>query len=218
MLEKIVNISAGSDYKQSSKPGARSKASRYLSEYHQVGNDSISLSPATAFLSVIGWKLKKIQIDKEKIHIGFSFDNLDFSTVINPGELFQLQRIDYLIKYSLDSFTGMVEVNLKISSPLVSENSKSIQVKLHLTELKKFFNSIILSSGHKPLVSSDSYEVQNIFSEMEHLLQSEFHYINKSLIGFLEKFLSIKINTKHEKVILNNKLALNFLQIIEPGV
>ena len=25
MLEKIVNISAGSDYKQSSKPGARSK-------------------------------------------------------------------------------------------------------------------------------------------------------------------------------------------------
>lgn len=218
MLEKIVNISAGSDYKQSSKPGARSKASRYLSEYHQVGNDSISLSPATAFLSVIGWKLKKIQIDKEKIHIGFSFDEVDFSTAINPGELFQLQRIDYSIKYSLDSLSGLVDVNIKISSPLISDNSESIQVKLHLNELKNFFNSIISSSGYKSHASSDTYEIQNIFAEMEHDLRSEFNYINKSLISFLEKFLSIKINVKHDSIIMNKKMELDFLQITKPGV
>ena len=218
MLEKIVNISAGSDYKQSTKPGARSKASRYLSEYHQVGNDSISLSPATAFLSVIGWKLKKIQIDKEKIHIGFSFDDVDFSTAINPGELFQLQRIVYSIKYSLDSFTGLIDVNIKISSPLISDNSESIQVKLHLPELKNFFDSIISSSEYKLHASSDTYEIQNIFSNMEHALRSEFNYINKSLISFLEKFLSIKINMKHENIIMNKKMELDFLQITKPGV
>ena len=218
MLEKIVNISAGSDYKQSSKSGARSKVSHYISEYHQVGNDSISLSPATAFLSVIGWKLKKIQIDKEKIHIGFSFDDVDFSTAINPGELFQLQRIVYSIKYSLDSFTGLIDVNIKISSPLISDNSESIQVKLHLPELKNFFDSIISSSEYKLHASSDTYEIQNIFSNMEHALRSEFNYINKSLISFLEKFLSIKINMKHENIIMNKKMELDFLQITKPGV
>lgn len=218
MLEKIVNISAGSDYKQSSKSGARSKVSHYISEYHQVGNDSISLSPATAFLSVIGWKLNKIQIDKEKINIGFSFDNLDFFTTVNPNELFQLQKIDYTINSSHDFFAGIAEVNIQISSPLDSDNSESTQVKLFLTELKKFISAVATSCGYKSLVSSDTYEVQNIFSEMEHLLQSEFHYINKSLVGFLEKFLSAKINIKHDNVMQNHKLKLNSLQIKKTGV
>lgn len=218
MLEKIVNISAGSDYKQSSKPSSHSKVSRYLSEYHPAGNDSISLSPATAFLSVIGWKLKKIQIDKEKINISFSFDNIDFSTALNPGELFQLQKIDYIVKYCFDSLTGMVEMNIKLASPLIIENSESIQVKVHLTQLKQFFDSIISSSIYKSNVSSDTFEVAQIFTDMQQDLQKEFNYINRSLINFLEKFLSIKINTKNDSAILSRKLELNFLQIIKPGI
>lgn len=216
MLEKIVNISAGSDYKQSSKPGARAKVSRYLSEYHQVCNDSISLSPATAFLSILGWKLKKIQIEKEKIHIGFSFDNIDFSTALNPSEISLLSQIDYHIEHSIESPTGIFELNIKISSPVAAEITENIQVKNHLFEVKKFFDSIISFPGSKALLSSDSYDVQQIFSEMEYGLQSEFLYVNRGLINFLEKFLSIKINMLNSRATCNAKLTLKFLQIIKP--
>ncbi|MHB9041919.1 MAG: hypothetical protein ACYC4T_14795 [Melioribacteraceae bacterium] len=213
MLEKIVNISAGSDYKQSSRPGKQSAVSNYISSYHAVNNDSISLSPATSFLSGIGWKLKKIQNEKEKLRIVFSFDDFDFSTAIIPGEIIQLQRINYEIKYSLISYNGIVNMNVEISSPLNLEGSESIQVKLHLPELKKFFGSIISSFGSKTDVSSNNYEVQKLFVEMENALQREFNYINKGLINFLEKYLSLKISLKHEDVISGRMLELKLLQI-----
>jgi hypothetical protein len=213
MLEKIVNISAGTDYKQSSKPGRQSSVSNYISSYHAVSNDSISLSPATAFLSGIGWKLKKIQNEKEKLHIVFSFDDFDFSIAIIPGEIAQLQRIDYEIKYSFNSYTGIVNMNIKVASPLNIEGSESIQVKLHLPELKKFFSSIISSFGFRTDVSSSTYEVQKYFLEMENALQPEFSYINKGLINFLEKYLSLKFNLKHENVIAGHMLELKLLQI-----
>lgn len=213
MLEKIVNISAGSDYKQSSKSGSYSKVSRYLSDYHPSGNDSISLSPATSYLSVIGWKLKKILIDKEKIHIGFSFDNFDFSTAINPNDISQMHRIDYTIKYSLDTYTGMVDLNIKISSVLVSEKQENIQVKLHLPQLKKFLESVFSSSGYNSALSSENFEVQQVFTSMENELNREFNYVNGRLISFLEKFLTIKINLNQERTNFSNKLELDFLQI-----
>lgn len=218
MLERIVNISAGSDYKQSSKPGARSRASRHLSEYQPVGNDSISLSPATAYLSIIGWKLKKIQLEKEKLQIEFTFDDLDFATAINPSEIFHLQKIEYSIKYSVGAYAGLSELNIRIDSPFVLENSQSIQIERHLTELKQFFNSIESSFGYKSNVSSDSYEVQNIFSEMGNALQREFHYVNNRLLSFLEKFLSLKINATTNNAAHGGKLTLKFLQIIKPDV
>lgn len=213
MLEKIVNISAGSDYKQSSKPGKQSSVSNYISNYHAVSNDSISLSPATSFLSGIGWKLKKFQNEKEKLRIVFSFDDFDFSTAIIPGEIIQLQRIDYEIKYSLNSYTGIANMNIEVSSPLNFEGSESIQVKLHLPELKIFFGSIISSFGFKTDVSSSTYEVQRYFLEMENVLQREFNYINKGLINFLEKYLSLKISLKHEDVVTRRMLELKLLRI-----
>ena len=216
MLEKIVNISAGSDYKQSSKPGARSKVLHYLNEYHPTGNDSISLSPATAYLSIIGWKLKKIKIEKEKIHIGFFFDNMDFSTTINPGEISQLPPIEYLIKYSVETFASILELNAKIISPVSSGISESEQVKIQFPAIRKFFDLAGTFYGSKTLISSDDYEVQHLFSEMGYSLLSEFLYMNKSLITFLEKFLSIKINTLNNGVKTDDGLTLKFLQIIKP--
>lgn len=213
MLEKIVNISAGSDYKQSSKPGRQSAVSSYINSYHAVSNDSISLSPATAFLSGIGWKLKKIQNEKEKLRIVFSFDDLEFSALINPIELIQIQRIEYEIKYSASSYTGIFNVNIKVEAPVNPEEPENIQVKLQLPELKKFLSSIISSFGFKADVSSSTYEVQKYFLEMEHELQREFNYINKGLINFLEKYLSVKINFKQEDKITGHMLELKLLQI-----
>jgi len=213
MLEKIVNISAGSDYKQSSRPGKQSAVSNYISSYHAVSNDSISLSPATSFLSGIGWKLKKIQNEKEKLRIVFSFDDFDFSTAIIPGEIIQLRRIDYEIKYSTVSYTGVVNMNVEISSPLNLEGAESIQVKLHLPELKSFFGTILSSFSFKTDVSSSDYEVQKLFVEMENVLQTEFNYINKGLINFLEKYLSLKISFKNDDVVSRHMLELKLLQI-----
>ncbi|MFA7228639.1 MAG: hypothetical protein WC061_06340 [Melioribacteraceae bacterium] len=213
MLEKIVNISAGSDYKQSSKPGRYSKVSRYISEYHPAGNDSISLSPATGFLSILGWKLKKIRSDKELIQVEFTFDDLDFSTTLNPNEFYQLHRFEYIIKYLLGNYLGSSELTVRIASFLDADISENNRVKVNLPEIKNFLELIYSSLGHKSNLSSDLFEVQKTFSESESRLISEFNYINKNLIGFLEKYLSTKMNFKMEQNENHGRLELNSLHI-----
>lgn len=213
MLEKIVNISAGSDYKQSSKPGGHSKVSRYIGEYHAGGNDSISLSPATGYLSILGWKLKKISSNKESIQIEFSFDDMNFSVSINTGDIYQLKRFEYIIKYLLGNFGSSAEINVKISSFVDPEIPENSFVKVHLPEIKHFLDHLYSACGHKSSLSSDTFEVQKIFVETENRLAAEFNYINRSLINFLEKFLSTKINCKNGNSKNENKLELNMFQI-----
>jgi hypothetical protein len=212
MLEKIVNISAGSDYKQSSKPGNYSKVARYIAEYHSTGNDSISLSPATGFLAILGWKLKKISSDKETIHIEFSLDDIDFSTTLNPNEIQLSHRFEYIIKFLLGNYAGSPELIVKISALFNPGSPENNYIKSHLPEIKNFFDAVYSACGHKSTVSADLIEVQKIFSESENGLIVEFNYLNKNLVAFLEKFLSIKINLRTDRD-RNGRLSLNSCQI-----
>ncbi|PKL82168.1 MAG: hypothetical protein CVV24_11455 [Ignavibacteriae bacterium HGW-Ignavibacteriae-3] len=213
MLEKIVNISAGSDYKHASKPGKYIKIAHYLSEYHPTGNDSISLSPATGFLSILGWKLKKIKSNKDIIQVGFTFDSLDFSTDLNPNDINQLHRLEYIIRFLLGNHEGSSELIAKFTSVVDPDRQDGNQIKVDLPEMKGFFDFLHTSYGYKSDLSAETYEVRKLFSEAQFKLADEFNYLNKNIIVFVEKYLSTKINVAREKDNKNSRLDLNSLQI-----
>ena len=73
MLEKITNISAGSDYKNAtSKTGRYNRTSQFINALNSSMTDSISLSPAVSYLNSLNWKLKKINKVKENLIVIFS--------------------------------------------------------------------------------------------------------------------------------------------------
>jgi len=214
MLERIINITPGSDYKQSSHPSSRHvNAYKHLSSFSTPSNDSFLLSPATAFLASINWKLKKILSENEKLKVIFSFNEFEFSTSFYLVEITQNQKIDYDIQRSYDSYIGAYDISTKISAPISLQNADTLQIKTELNSLQDFIKSVF-NPGVSPEINwAENSEVQKIFFQMEKPLHSEFDYINECLLNFLEKFLSIKLNIKNENSNARDLLALKFLQV-----
>jgi len=213
MLERIVNISAGSDYKNSSKPNRYNKSSQYLSTFSSSLSDSISLSPATAFLSTIKWRLKKLTKSNSKIEINFEFDGYDFTAYVNQNELQFQNNFEYDIKKIFEELTGRYEIQTLILCPHNIKNSDKLDPKFHLTVLSEMIYRLIDLSHYSYSISVDNTEVKKIFSDTEYALRQEFNYINICLLSFLEKYLTIKADVINDNQRDGNALIMKKIQL-----
>jgi hypothetical protein len=211
MLEKIENIKPGSDYRHSNTPNKSAQASRYLNSIHSSSSDSFSLSPATVFLSSVHWQLKNFHNENEKLTISFSFDEFDFSIIILIGEISLMTNLDYEIKRKFETTRNNVEVSTKISSPLYKDQNHNIEIKNSLPVLQNMYNSFLTLSESSGSIGADDYFVRKIFLDLEAGLLGELMYVNKCLLNFLEKYLSLKFNLKN--YIENPHLILKEQQI-----
>ena len=212
MLERIVNIKPGSDYRQSNSPNKGTIAARYLNTFHSTSSDSFSLSPATIFLSSIHWQLKNFHNENEKLSISFAFDGFDFSINILIGEISVTTNFDFEIKRTYDSAPLNVEVLTKISSPLYQDQNHNIEIKESLPVLQDLFDAFLSLNKSSGEISINDYLVRKEFIDRERNLLDEFMYVNMCLLNFLEKYLSLKFNSKNN--IENQHLVLKGLQII----
>lgn len=211
MLEKIVNIKPGSDYRHSSSPNKGAQAARYLNTFHSTSSDSFSLSPATVFLSSIHWQLKNFHNENEKLSISFLFDDFEFSISILIGEISVINHFEYEIKRKYASIIKNVEVLAKISSPLNKEQNHNLQVKQNLPVLRNLFESFLSINDSGGSISADDYFARKSFLDTENDLNEEFKYVDICLLNFLEKYLSLKFNSKNP--LENQHLVLRELQI-----
>ena len=207
MLEKIVNINAGSDYKNSTKPGKYSVAGRYLSDYQTHANDSVTISPASSFIAKIHWRLKQVKKDVNKVEITFDFDNFEFHTVISPSELIQNPHFNYHIKKNLDELMVKGELNLTVSSA-IGNVSHEFEIRDKLSVLSNFVDETLMIGGDKYLLNESDYSVSRIFYALVNGLRPEFEYLNNCLIIFFEKLMTSKINIPNNVDRQDNLLVL----------
>jgi hypothetical protein len=207
MLEKIVNINAGSDYKNSTKPGKYSVAGRYLSDYQTQANDSVTISPASSFIAKIHWRLKQVKKDVNKVEITFDFDNFEFHTIISPTELIQNPCFNYHIKKNLNELMIKGELNLTISSA-IGNVSHEFEIKDKLPVLSNFVEETLMIGGDKYLLNESDYSVSKIFYALVTELKPEFEYLNNCLIIFFEKLMTSKINIPKNANRQDNLLVL----------
>lgn len=213
MLEKIENIARGSDFKHSSRPAThQNQVSRYLVTLQANVNDSFSLSPATAFISSIHWKLKKININKDKFAIVFEFDGFEFTTQFHQSEIISQKELEYDLKKEIENFAGKTIISFSITSSINDESLNKIEVRSNLPGLNDFAEKIFSSRSNNFLTGIDDSVANKIFYEFEEGLRKEFNYINSCLLNFAEKFLSMKINlTQNGK--RNNSLSMKNLKL-----
>ena len=79
--------------------------------------------------------------------------------------------------------------------------------------LTKFCTSVIEAYSYNSGLSIDSIQVQDIYSQLEYEMKSEFAYLDRCLIIFLEKYLSLKNISGNEYDQNKSELKLKYIQL-----
>jgi len=213
MLERIENISPGSDYKKStSKSGRYQRSAQFLSTLQSSFSDSISLSPATAFLSSVHWRLKKLSNEKEKYVIVFDFDGFEFTAHVGQPDILISHSMEYEVRKKVDSLTKVYDTFMQIISA-VSDQRERPGSRVTLPELAALVQDFVDLENLTYSLNSETTEVKKRFYQRNELLQVEFNYLNSCLVAFLEKYLSIKYNFTAGAQNQNDSLLLRKVQI-----
>lgn len=192
MLEKVVNINPGSDYKKST---GNPKYYKKVSGYQFVAsstNDSLYISPATSLLTRLGWKIKKLNKDSEKLQIHFEIDELDFEASIYLFELNQNPKIDYKVSKKVKRFAYEVLVTSFFSAPLKSIQ-ENFATDIKVSGLTKFFEQFESPRFKKTSTITDYNVIETLFYDLSKEINNEFNLINNCFVKFLEKYISFKL-------------------------
>lgn len=200
MLNKIDNISPGSEYSKASRPSgfAGGIASAYVRQSYV--HDSVDISPALQFLNVVRWRLKAFKhVAKEKLFLDFILSDIEFQTTI---DLVSIERADEL-NYHIIKEGNESNFNNKIISDL-SVKIENIQydnepVLKNLSALNVFFQRVFIQRIYRELTPNDKYIIDEMVSGISTGMKDEFEYLNNQLFIFLEKLEGIKIDKRDRR-------------------
>lgn len=216
MLEKIVNISAGSDYKNSaSKSGRYSRGAQFLHTLQSSMSDSVSFSPAVTYLTSINWKLKKINKDKENLIITFDYDDFEFCVNVGFPELAITNRFNYNIKKIVEKIYNKVDLSVNLETPILNREIQQSNSSVKLYYFNSFINGLIELNETVIQVSSTSFEVQKLLRLNEKQIKSELELMNENILIFIEKYLSIKLRNNPIIEPGDDNISLHKVQIIK---
>lgn len=212
MLERIVNIAPGSDYQKSSaKSSTYSRSGHFLNSLNSSMNDSISLSPATAYLSSVKWKLKQLKKEREKVILSFEFDDFDFTAILEQTGI--TKSIEYEVKRTINKIPYIYKANIGIESSNLKKQKEKFEMLTHLPILNSFFEELVRLSDYATNISADNARAKEAFFEKERDLISEFEYVNGCVLAFLEKYLTMNLIVAEKKDFTNDELLLKKIQI-----
>lgn len=214
MLEKIIHIAPGSEFRNSTKSP---ELLRYIkgdkSHIFNI-NDSVNFSPAIQFLTRIEWQLKELsKTINENLIVSFCIAELEFRVVIDLSILNKLSFITYEIQRSR-SESGNEKTLIVLTSILGDILYDEPTVFLQLNALNKLFDRFEKLNITDELNGSDIETMSYLVEDLSIQLQTEFEYINKFLLVFIEKLTDRKINDgiqnniSHELMIILEKMKL----------
>lgn len=198
MLAKIINITPGSGFKNSTKsPEVMKYIKGSKSAFFSI-HDSVNFSPAIQFLTRIEWQLKELnQAANEKLLITFSISELEFRVMIDLSVMNKLSFITYEIqknKFDSDNKKNLIVLTSILSNILYDENNVSI----HLDALNRLFDRFEKLNISNELNGVDIETMSYLVDDLTIQLQSEFEYINKSLLVFIDKLTGHRVNPQSQ--------------------
>jgi hypothetical protein len=208
MLNKIDNISPGSEYSKASRPLGFSAnlASAYVRQ--SFIHDSVNISPALQFLNLVHWRLKEFKhIAKEKLFLNFILSDIEFQTTIDLVSIEGADDINYhIIKEGKESdFNNNIVSNLSVKIQNVQYDKE--EVLINLSALNVFFQRFFNQRIYRELTQSDKYIIDELMSGISTGVNEELKYVNNHLFIFLEKLEDIRIDKKDRKNINQSEIV-----------
>jgi len=193
MLNKISNIALQSNVSKENL--SWTKHIRESSSLHESSIDSASFSPAMEFLKVLEWNNYKMEYPaKNKLSLKFTIEGLEFNTNFNTDTLDTLSIINYEVYKREISGECAAFFRVKLNRSGVTETP----VKRKLKGLHELFQQIseYKNDISEELINESSF-LNSIVSGIAQNINSDFSFINNSLIFFLTKLLKININKEN---------------------
>ncbi|MFO7445057.1 MAG: hypothetical protein R6W90_01765 [Ignavibacteriaceae bacterium] len=202
MLDKILNITPGSDYKNSQlKKGNKNFAfSRSIASADT--HDSFSLSPAWTYMSQLNWQILGLKMLKdEKLTINFIVNDIEFRIVVDLNELNNSSTFVYELLQK-KAYNEIEKYTLLILEKKCYSNEKTSSVS-ELKNISRLFERVWDLNLNNEL-NDGEFDLNTLLSDGYEDVDTEINYITISLITFLEKLLSKTFSYTH---LSNNNLS-----------
>ena len=216
MLNKIDNISAGSEYSKSSRPAGFSinAASAYnrRSDIH----DSANISPALQFLNQVNWKLKELKHSaNEKLFLDFIVSSIEFRTTINLININLLTELDYNLIKEENGAGSFPKIYSELSTAIGEINFNTEPVLINFSALNVFFRRVINAGINRELTRGDSYIIEELLDGITNGMKNEFHQLNNQVFIFLDKLINVKKESRYVKEFdLEKAITIKSIKVI----
>ncbi len=193
MLNKIDNISAGSEYSKSAKPaGFGINAASAYNRRADV-HDSVNISPAFQFLNQVNWKLKELKHSaNEKLFLNFIISNIEFKTTIDLANLKILNSLDYNLMKEANYEGSFLKIYSDLSAAVSEINYNEEPALINFSSMNVFFNRVIDLRIYREINRSDPYVIEDLLSGISYGIKNEFEQLNNQVFIFLDKLLKLK--------------------------
>lgn len=192
MLEKIINITSSSEYKNPPKSGKHGSKSGVFRHANFSLSDSISFSPAVAFMTSHHWKLNVFEKENDKTVIDFELDGIRFLVKVSEIDLAKHQDLEYSVTKNVETTKHKISVRVQFISFVSADTARKLDPRLTLPHLNNFLNDLTEISTYVLQLSENHPLVQNVIEKEAEQLKSEFEYLNSCIVNFLEMYLSKK--------------------------
>ncbi len=206
MLNGIINIAAGSDFKNASKPDRNLKNNRLATYQMYEGQDSISISPAYGYLAKHKWKVKELNVEDEKLSMSFTLQGFEFSVVIPLAQLTKLTGVEYkvLAEKIEDGISRRVVANFLVNVSKINYEEK--QHGSNFKNIQTFFNRIFHLNLKGEIGPNERKVIDSILEGLAENIQTEFDSINNGLFIFIEKYFKLKLSGLDSKPVTEEKV------------
>ncbi len=197
MLNKIDNISAGSEYGKTGRPtgyvGNFASAYTHRVDYH----DSVNISPALKFLNQVRWRLKEFKhVENEKILLSFIISDVEFRTSV---DLINIEQLKYLNYHTIKDFALTSEhkiISSDYSAKIIEVNYDNEPELINFSALNVFFQRVLEMRINRELTRNDKFILDELVNGLTTGLKAEFIQLNSQILIFVNKLIGIKIHSK----------------------
>ena len=216
MLEKINNISAGSEYGKSTKVNSFSGTLTASYTKKVDSHDSVDISPAMQYLNHINWRLKELKhIVNEKIFIVFVVSEIEFQTSLSLIDFNNLKFLDYKIVKEKKGENWRSKIFVELTSS-VDKIWYDFEPKIiNLSGLNVFLQRIFDANIYREINGDEKYLINDLIADILPGIKNEFDFLNNFLFNFVEKLTGIKLN-ENRNINFNNKepIAINKIKVL----
>lgn len=188
MLDKILNITPGSDFNQS--PVKKGKGDYFLSRIaaHSDVHDSLSYSPAWRYITQLNWRINGAKLLKDnKFYISFIVGETEFNTLLDLNDLSSSSVFVYEI-------TRKKVINNNETGVLIELEKKTYSVAdagviYELKNLNRLFERVWNMDLKHELSDKEMY-LNSLLEDNIKGISAEINFITVSLVSFVEKLLN----------------------------
>lgn len=200
MLEQIINITPGSDFKRTrnTKGFVRIKNKGSFNKF--VFNDTFVFSPAAQYLSRLNWQLKEIHVfPNEKVFLSFITSNFEFHITLDLSKVSYSDYINYTVicerEYAGKPRKLLLNLSIGLEEIKYTEKIRPIE----FGALEALIGRMLPYAASNELVKLTELELMRFADGLENGLKDEFGYLNILLFTLIYKITNISYSLNNEE-------------------